>query len=88
MTQETVKLDEPVLELSYPIHAGYLYVVETCTILKGATQVMPSHLTVVRSDVSGTVRDLWRDLQSQGYNDIKAIHRCDIAGRNLWHMTI
>lgn len=81
INMETNKLEEPILEDNYPVHCGYLYVVEIKT-------AGSSFLTVISSDIQGTVADLRVDLESLGTKNILAIRRCDISGRNLWHLMV
>lgn len=53
----TLKESETVLEDEYPVFADYVYIAD---------------MTFVRSDVTGTVRDLKRDLEA------KEIRRCEM----------
>ena len=62
-TQAQTSLNERILGDDYPVHPGYLYVADG---------------RVVSSNISGTVRNLKRDLKAS------VITNCDISGRNLW----
>jgi len=57
------ELNEPILPDDYPVYASYCYVADG---------------RVVRSMVSGSVRDLKRDIPAE------EIRSCDLSGRDLF----
>jgi hypothetical protein len=61
-----IDLNEKVLEDSYPVYFGYLYVCDG---------------VIVRSDIQGTILDLKRDLRKQKQLEANEILSCDIIGR-------
>lgn len=79
----TAQLNEPELPLNYPIHIGYLYVLES--ISASNDEIFKK---VISSEVEGTVSDLLQDLRIKGEKGIKTIHKCDISGRKLWHLIV
>ena len=66
-------LNEPVLADDHPVYAGYLYIADN---------------KVVQSMVEGNIRSLKRDLKVHEGLEVEEIRRCDINGRNLWHLAM
>lgn len=60
------KLDEKELDNNYPVYCGYVYVCDG---------------KVIKSDISGTVLDLKKDLRNYYKLEAKIITSCDIVGR-------
>jgi hypothetical protein len=73
--EEPDNLCEPLLQDDYPIHAGYLYVVDD---------------RPFRSPITGTVAQLRKLLAENGheYGATCEIRRCDISGRDLWALAL
>ncbi len=59
--------EERVLPEDYPVYCGYIYLVDD---------------EVIRSDITGTVTDLKRNLVSLG-KEAKEVKNCDIVGRGI-----
>lgn len=78
------ELNEPVLADDYPVYVGYMYVVE----FRPRANSGETWLEVTTSDIEGTVADLKRKLEAAGQQRISHIRRCDISGRNLWHLMV
>lgn len=66
-------LNEPILEDNYPIHKGYLYIVNN---------------KVIRSTIEGNVKSLKQALKVHEYLKVEEVRKCDIGNRNLWHLMI
>lgn len=61
-----IELNEQILEDNYPVYCDYLYVCDG---------------KIIRSDITGTVDDLKRDLRGHYKLEAKVITSCDIFGR-------